>query len=88
MNKILLALGGVLLFTGCMTNENLSKNFSSGRIGCPSEEITIINEKATTFGSSHTWVAECRGRYYICDYQPSMGTTCNEDKEYLKHHAN
>lgn len=88
MKKIALVLGLTLslatLFTGCITNENLSKDFSSGRIGCPTEEITIINEKASTFGGSHTWVAECRGRYYICSYQQTMGTSCTEDKNYRK----
>jgi len=80
----ILVLVSTLLFTGCMTNENLSKDFSSGRIGCPTEEITIINEKASTFGGSHTWVAECRGRYYICSYQQTMGTVCKEDINYKK----
>jgi hypothetical protein len=61
-----LVLGGVLaVLSSCVpTRESLV----AGRIGCPPNEITISDE-ASDIGwaeSTETWVAECRGRRFIC----------------------
>jgi hypothetical protein len=39
-------------------------SISSGQIGCPPEEIRIMEEESGWV--SRTWVAECRGRRFYC----------------------
>lgn len=64
-------------FAGC-TSARISKSLSSGVIGCPTNEITIIDEKASVSGT-HEWIAECRGKRYICSYVYGSNTNCRED---------
>ncbi len=73
MNKFVLSCFLLSLMTGC-TSARISKNLSSGVIGCPVSDITIINEKAD--GGLHTWEAQCRGHQFICSYQSSTGVNC------------
>jgi hypothetical protein len=56
----------ILLFAplaGCATQDFL-RNASSGMIGCPAEQIRIVNDE-TGLGNA-TWIAECNGRTYYC----------------------
>ena len=44
-NKIkvsILILFSIFLFSGCMTNENISKDFTAGSVGCKPEKIQIV----------------------------------------------
>lgn len=66
--------------TGCMTNNNISKDFSAGQIGCKPENIQIIDEKATMSGM-HTWIAQCKGVEYFCTYHYGDGAKCSEIKK-------
>lgn len=80
MKKIIYIIGAVaalILLSGCMTNEALSKDFSSSQIGCMQKDITIIDEKASA-GGVHTWIAECNGKKHMCSYHTTTGATCKE----------
>jgi hypothetical protein len=68
----------VMGFAGC-TSARISRSLSSGVIGCPSDEITIIDERASASGT-HEWIAECRGKRYICSYVYGSNTNCKENK--------
>lgn len=66
-------------FTGCMTNENISKDFTASSIGCNPSNIQILNEKASLNGM-HTWTAMCKGKEYFCTYHVGDGAKCSEIK--------
>ncbi|WP_395684453.1 hypothetical protein [Dokdonella sp.] len=71
-------LAAVTLVAGC-TNARISRGFTSGAIGCTSDEITIYNETATgPMGSMHAWEAECRGKHFVCSYHETSGVHCTE----------
>ena len=81
-NKIkvsILILFSIFLFSGCMTNENISKDFTAGSVGCKPEKIQIVNEKATMSGM-HTWTAFCNNKEYFCTYHYGDGLKCSEIK--------
>ncbi len=78
MGKIWLALAILVMVAGC-TSARISKSLSSGVIGCPSNEIEIIDEQASVSGT-HEWIAECRGKRYVCNYVYGSTTTCKENK--------
>jgi hypothetical protein len=66
------------LISGCaVTNPEISKNLTSGVIGCPPNEITISNETAS-MESNHNWTAECKGKIFICSYHPTSGVDCTK----------
>jgi hypothetical protein len=66
----------LLVLSGCaVTNPEISKNLTSGVIGCPPNEITITNETASK-ESNHNWTAECEGKVFICSYHPTSGVDC------------
>ena len=67
------------IFTGCMTNENISKDFTASSIGCNPSNIQILNEKASLNGM-HTWTAMCKGKEYFCTYHVGDGAKCSEIK--------
>jgi Protein of unknown function (DUF1566) len=77
MNRYILILVVVMAFVGC-TSARISQNLSSGVIGCKSDEIAIFNETATAIGSMHNWEALCKGKHFICSYQPTTGVNCKE----------
>ncbi|MFZ5897083.1 MAG: hypothetical protein ACOY0T_38855 [Myxococcota bacterium] len=55
----------IVLMTGCVPSREAK---SAGQVGCTPDEITISNEESH-FGlvqSGDTWVAECRGRTFVC----------------------
>lgn len=79
MKKSLLLIISVFILTGCLKNENISRDFSAGQIGCQPENIQIINEKATMAGM-HTWTARCNNRDYFCTYHYGDGASCKEIK--------
>ncbi|NNN70904.1 hypothetical protein [Vibrio sp. 3-2(1)] len=74
MKKFLLSVFLLSIITGC-TSARISRNLSSGVIGCPAKEIVIKNERAS-FGGLHTWEAECKGHQFICSYQETTGVHC------------
>ncbi|MCW8960169.1 MAG: hypothetical protein OQK29_01315 [Ignavibacteriaceae bacterium] len=76
MKKLLFGLSILALITGC-TNARISRNLSSGAIGCHENDITIKDERATVTGL-HTWIAECKGHEFVCSYQESTGVNCKE----------
>jgi hypothetical protein len=77
MNRYISILVVVMAFVGC-TSVRISQNLSSGVIGCKPEEIAIFNETATAMGSMHNWEALCKGKHFICSYQPTTGVNCKE----------
>lgn len=74
--KALLAVVVVVLIAGC-TSARISRSLSSGAIGCPSDEITITNERASIVGT-HEWIAECKGKRYVCNYVSGGNANCKE----------
>ena len=76
--KHLILIISIALLTGCV-NPQVSKDLSSGAIGCSPDEITITNEKATA-NSIHTWTATCKGKTYHCSYHPSSNVNCGNSE--------
>ena len=74
---ILLILSTVL--SGCAST-GFYQQVTSGYIGCEPEDIQISNELAELNGTE-SWIAECRGKKYICSYDSSDNTDCNEISE-------
>ncbi len=69
----------VVVIAASCTNARISRGFTSGAIGCTSDEITIYNETATgPMGSMHAWEAECRGKHFVCSYHETSGVHCTE----------
>lgn len=66
-----------ITFSGCVTNPKISKQFTSGETGCLEKDITITNETASANGM-HNWVAECKGKKYVCTYHYGDGAKCTE----------
>lgn len=75
--KLIFVFASMLLLTAC-TSARVSKNLSSGVIGCPANQITIQNETATVDGL-HNWTAICNGVSYICSYQTTTGVNCSPE---------
>jgi hypothetical protein len=59
--RVLFVLCVVAGVTGCLPNAAV---ISSGKIGCPPEQITVTNDE-TGFGT-RSWVATCDGKTYYC----------------------
>jgi hypothetical protein len=74
--KTLLLISLITLSTGC-TSARVSKKLSAGQIGCPPNEITVLNE--TVYGGTHNWTAVCRGKRFICNYVSGGSTSCKEE---------
>jgi len=78
MKKILLfgIIGIGLTFSGCAT-KFMAKKYSTGAIGCTSDEISIKDEHLDFLGYT-TWEATCKGKTYICNHYDDEGTNCKE----------
>ena len=76
MKKIVIIAFIVVLAQGC-TSARVSQNLSSGAIGCPAQEIKIINE--TAYANTHNWIASCRGKTFICSYVSGGTANCKEE---------
>lgn len=74
--KCVVLLGMVVVLAGC-TSARISRDLSSGVIGCPANDINIIDEDATMSGT-HTWIAECNGKKHACSYHTTTGANCKE----------
>jgi hypothetical protein len=80
MKIILITTMLMVLITGC-TSAPISRNLSSGAIGCPANQILISNETATAIGGMHNWTATCNGKSYICSYQGTTGVNCSSSSD-------
>lgn len=70
----------VALMVGAVGCAHNIKQATAGQIGCPSEEIEIV-ERSPGWNTG-TWVAECRGRLYHCSSVSageSVQVACKED---------
>jgi hypothetical protein len=65
-----LALGS-LLFACAPSREALT----AGEVGCPPSEVSVSNEESSSgWGqSADTWIAECRGRRFVCSEVVTSG---------------
>jgi hypothetical protein len=62
--KVMIRVGALAIAcAGTFGCANLS-NITSGQIGCPPEEIIIVEEASGWQGSN--WLAECRGKRFYC----------------------
>jgi len=75
-NTIMVLVVSMVLFS--CTSARISSDLASGAIGCRPDEITIINETATFVGARHNFEAICKGKRFICSYQPTTGINCKE----------
>ena len=41
---------------------------TSGYIGCPQEEVTIVSGQRNVWTGTRNWVAECRGKKFYCSF--------------------
>ena len=76
MRNILFFMLLASVIAGC-TSARISRNLSSGAIGCPSQEIQITNETAGIEGT-HNWTAVCKGQTFICSYHTTTGANCTK----------
>ncbi|WP_140413857.1 hypothetical protein [Bathymodiolus platifrons methanotrophic gill symbiont] len=76
MKKLIITTFIVVLIQGC-TSTRISRDLSSGAIGCPAQEIKISNETAHI--NTHNWVASCRGKIFICSYVSGGSANCKEE---------
>ena len=74
--KKLLAVLLCLGLCGCVSLRTV-QNLSSGKIGCPPDEIKITNLQPPGL-SPMTWVAECKGIKYYCT--ESVTASCAQAK--------
>lgn len=79
--KSYLPLAVALAFSvgGCKS-ASISKDLTSGQIGCSPHEISISNETARISGT-HTWTATCHGKQYVCNYHSTTGSKCTAKQE-------
>lgn len=75
MKVVLAILVFSAMLVGCITNPNISRDLTSGQIGCSPTDIEILNETAR-MGGTHTWTAVCKGKEYICNYHTTTGSKC------------
>jgi hypothetical protein len=81
---------GRLLFTACvlvcLTACASLASLTSGQIGCPVSDITVLNDSPGL--SSRTWTALCNGKMYFCSAVPAgqngMNVSCKERDDYGK----
>lgn len=64
MNKIMVLLISFTLL-GC-TSTGTIRSLSSGRIGCPPEEIEVQNENSSYLTGVSSWAVICRGKKFYC----------------------
>ena len=67
--------------SGCMAHyEKQLRSETSGRIGCPQEEIKLIGRKYHF--TNQTWTAECRGNRYFCTQAtvPPYNLSCAKEE--------
>lgn len=76
MKHLIIFMALAVILAGC-TSARISRDLSSGVIGCPSEDITIVDEEATISGT-HTWIAVCDDKRYACSYHTTTGANCKE----------
>lgn len=82
MKIFFLTIGSLVImicFSGCLTNPEISKQFTSSSIGCETQDISIFNETAALNGM-HAWTAECKGKQYLCTYHETAGARCTEKR--------
>ena len=77
MTKAIMILMVSMAFASC-TSARISADLASGAIGCPPDQIIIVNETATLVGARHNFEAICKGKHFICSYQPTTGINCKE----------
>lgn len=75
--KSLMLVSSLVFFSGCMKNENISRQFTAGSIGCKPQDISIVNETASMDGM-HTWSAFCNNKEYFCAYHYGDGAKCSK----------
>ena len=76
MRNIIYLFVMVMAVSGCMSI-GTAQRISSGKIGCPPNEIIITNFQQPII-SPITWVAECKGKKYFCT--ESVIGSCAEAK--------
>lgn len=76
MKRIIVAMIVLLIVAGC-TSARVSRNLSSGAIGCPPQDIEILNETADRDGM-HNFEAICKDKHFFCSYHTTAGINCKE----------
>lgn len=76
MKKMILVLIMIVALLGC-TSARVSRNLSSGAIGCPPQDIEILNETADRDGM-HNFEAICKDKHFFCSYHKTAGINCKE----------
>jgi hypothetical protein len=74
--KIFLITALMILTVSC-TSSRVSRNLASGAIGCPTSEISIVNETASV-GGSHNFEAICQEQRFYCHYHETSGIDCTK----------
>jgi len=84
MRKALFVLILFLLVSGCTSLKNTpqlsTKQITSNIIGCPPDEIIILNETTSNISGVYKseWDAECRDKEYDCEYVRGSLPKCRE----------
>ncbi len=70
-----IALGTILLISGCITVTEQRQRTSSYYTGCAPYEIEIKSWESSK--NSNTWTATCHGKKFNCN--DSLSPTCKEE---------
>ena len=76
--KIFIISAFCILLMGC-TSARVSRSLASGAVGCPPNEIEIIDE--TVNSGVHNFTARCNGVDYFCTYMYPNPISCKERKK-------
>jgi hypothetical protein len=76
--KIFIIFALCVLLIGC-TSARVSRSLASGAIGCPPNEIEMINE--TVNSGVQNFTVRCNGVYYFCTYKYPNPISCKEIKK-------
>lgn len=62
-----------LIMCGCTLNK---EKYTSGLVGCPEDQITIVSESGGMM--ANTWTAQCAGKTFYCVYLSGGKVYCKE----------
>ena len=62
---------------GCGNQNSIPQQITSLNVGCETQEVEISDESEALNGET-TWIAECQGKTYSCNYLPESGSDCYE----------
>lgn len=70
---LLAVVAAIAQLSGCTINK---EKYTSGLIGCPEDEIQIVDSSGGMM--ANTWTAKCRDKVFYCTYRSGSRVDCTE----------